>query len=52
MPGCANCATFNGDYINIAYGSNGKANMVWTDMSALSTDEAGLFSQFIYYAQK
>lgn len=51
VAGCANCATFNGDYVNIAYGSNGKANMVWTDMSAPS-DVPGLFSQFIYYAQK
>jgi hypothetical protein len=51
VAGCANCATFHGDYITIAYGSNGKANMVWTDMSAPS-DVPGLFSQFIYFAQK
>ena len=51
VSGCETCATFNGDYINIAYGSNGKANMVWTDMSAPS-DVPGLFSQFVYYAQK
>ena len=51
MTGCENCATFNGDYVGIAYGSDGKANMVWTDMSAPS-DQVGLFSQFIYYAQK
>lgn len=50
--GCANCATFNGDYINIAYGSDGKANMVWTDMSAPSEDRVDLFAQFIHYAQK
>jgi len=49
--GCEDCATFHGDYINIAFGSDGKANMVWTDMSAPS-DVPGLFSQFIYYAQK
>jgi hypothetical protein len=50
-PGCENCATFHGDYINIAYGSDGKANMAWTDMRDAS-DISGLFSQFIYYAQK
>jgi hypothetical protein len=51
VEGCENCATFHGDYINIAYGSNGKANMVWTDMRDPS-DMPGLYSQFIYYAQK
>jgi hypothetical protein len=51
VAGCETCATFHGDYINIAYGSDGKANMVWTDMSAPS-DVVGLFSQFIHYAQK
>jgi hypothetical protein len=51
VAGCENCATFNGDYINISYGSDGKANIVWTDMRDPS-DIAGLFYQFIYYAQK
>jgi hypothetical protein len=51
VPGCENCATFHGDYINISYGSDGKANMAWTDMRDPS-DIPGLFSQFIYYAQK
>jgi len=51
VPGCENCATFHGDYINIAYGSDGKANIVWTDMRDPS-DVLGLFSQFVYYAQK
>jgi hypothetical protein len=50
VPGCENCATFHGDYINISYGSDGKANLVWTDMRDPS-DIAGLFFQFIYYAQ-
>ncbi len=31
-PGCEKCTVFNGDYIRVAYGSDGKANMVWTDM--------------------
>jgi hypothetical protein len=51
VPGCENCARFHGDYISIAYGSDGKANMVWTDMRDPS-DITGLFYQFIYYAQK
>lgn len=51
VPGCESCATFHGDYTNISYGSNGKANMVWTDMRDPS-DIPGLFYQFIYYAQK
>ena len=38
-------------YINIAYGPDGRANMVWTDMRDPS-DIDGLFFQFIYYAQK
>jgi hypothetical protein len=51
VEGCEDCAVFHGDYINISYGSDGKANMVWTDMRDPS-DIAGLFYQFIYYAQK
>jgi hypothetical protein len=50
-PGCENCATFNGDYTNIAYGSDGHANMAWTDMRDPS-DIAGLYSQFAYFAQR
>jgi hypothetical protein len=51
VAGCENCATFHGDYINVAYGSDGKANLVWTDMRDPS-DIPGLFFQFIYYAQR
>ncbi len=51
VAGCENCATFHGDYINISYGPDGKAHMVWTDMRDPS-DVVGLFYQFIYYAQK
>jgi hypothetical protein len=29
---CQHCATFHGDYINISYGSDGVAHLVWTDM--------------------
>jgi hypothetical protein len=51
VAGCETCATFHGDYIGLSYGSNGKANMTWTDMRDPS-DIPGLHSQFIYYAQK
>ena len=51
VPGCANCATFHGDYIGFAYGSDGHGNAVWTDQRDPS-DIAGLFSQFIYFARK
>ena len=51
VPGCMTCATFHGDYINIEYGSNGRANTVWTDMRDPSATP-GLFSQFIYFAQR
>jgi hypothetical protein len=48
--GCEECATFNGDYINISYGSDGAANVVWTDMRDF---DAGLdgFLQFISFAR-
>ncbi len=51
VAGCTNCATFHGDYINISYGPDGKANLAWTDMRDPS-EIPGLFFQFIYYAQK
>jgi hypothetical protein len=51
VAGCENCATFNGDYVNIAYGTDGHANMAWTDMRDPS-DIAGLYSQFAYFAQR
>jgi hypothetical protein len=51
VPGCETCATFHGDYIGFAYGSDGHGNAVWTDQRDPS-DIAGLFSQFIYFARK
>jgi hypothetical protein len=51
VAGCENCATFNGDYINIDYGSDGVANMAWTDQRDPS-DMPGLYYQFIYFARK
>ena len=48
--GCEECATFNGDYIGIAYGSDGVANVAWTDMRDFDADLGG-FLQFIYFAR-
>jgi hypothetical protein len=52
IPGCEFCAVFHGDYIGLAYGSDGHANGVWTDMRDPSPFTPGLFLQFIYYARK
>jgi hypothetical protein len=52
VPGCELCAVFHGDYIGLAYGSDGHANSVWTDMRDPSPFTQGLFLQFIYYARK
>jgi hypothetical protein len=51
VAGCPACATFHGDYIGLAYGSDGKANMVWTDMRDFDP-VAAAYQQFIYYARK
>jgi hypothetical protein len=45
------CATFHGDYINISYGSDGKANMAWTDMSVFRPADNG-YAQSIFFARK
>jgi Neuraminidase (sialidase) len=50
-PGCETCALFNGDYIGLAYGSDGKANVTWTDMRDLYAP-LGLYLQFIYFARR
>jgi hypothetical protein len=51
-PNCPDCATFHGDYIGVAYGSDGVANLVWTDMRDFRADPPGPgFLQFIYYAR-
>lgn len=46
---CKGCALFNGDYINVSYGSDGHANIAWTDMRDSTPDG---FAQFIYFARK
>jgi hypothetical protein len=52
--GCEDCATFHGDYNNIAYDSLGRAHLVWTDMSTFVTDGpfGTGFSQGIAYARR
>ena len=57
IPECEKCAVFHGDYINVSYGSDGHANVAWTDMrdfrpedEALGTDEG--FAQSIFFARK
>jgi hypothetical protein len=51
VAGCQTCATFNGDYIGLVYGSDGSANAVWTDMRDPDPVDTGLFDQFIYFAR-
>ncbi|HEV8534296.1 MAG TPA: sialidase family protein [Candidatus Limnocylindria bacterium] len=51
-PGCENCATFHGDYIAIAYGSDGRANLAWTDMRDPNPIIPTRFDQFIYFARR
>ncbi len=51
VPGCDACATFHGDYINVSYGSDGHANMTWTDMREFRPASGG-FAQNIYFARK
>jgi len=46
---CALCALVGGSYINVSYGSDGHANVVWTDMRDSTVDG---FAQFVYYARK
>jgi hypothetical protein len=50
-PGCDKCATFHGDYINVSYGSDGRANVTWTDMREFRPADNG-FAQSIFYARK
>jgi hypothetical protein len=49
-PGCPACTRFHGDYINIEYGSDGSANMVWTDMRDFF-GPLGKYLQFVYFAR-
>lgn len=51
IAGCTDCAVFHGDYINVSYGSDGKANMTWTDMREFRPANDG-FAQSILFARK
>jgi hypothetical protein len=51
VAGCVACATFHGDYNNISYGSDGVANMVWTDMREFRPASGG-YAQSIVFARK
>ncbi|HEY2950925.1 MAG TPA: sialidase family protein [Micromonosporaceae bacterium] len=51
VTGCVDCATFHGDYIGLAYGSDGVANMTWTDMRDFDAAASG-YRQFIYFARQ
>jgi hypothetical protein len=48
-PACPECSVFFGDYIGLAYDSDGHANATWTDMRDPAAD--GGFSEFIYYTR-
>ena len=56
-PGCKKCASFNGDYLGLDFGSDGHANLVWTDMSVLTDTFGGdplphpRTLQFIFFAR-
>jgi len=54
VPACAACALFHGDYISVAYGSDGHANVVWTDMRQHTSDPdlGDGFLQYIEFARK
>ena len=51
IPGCWQCSVFNGDYISLAYGADGHANAVWTDMRVRDA-VSGLYLQFIEFARR
>jgi hypothetical protein len=50
IPECPACATFHGDYISVAYGSDGVANVVWTDMRT-PVAQGGQRGEFIDFAR-
>jgi hypothetical protein len=53
VPGCEKCATFHGDYIGLDYGTDGKANMAWTDMRrVVSIDGETGHTENSFFARK
>lgn len=51
VPGCELCAAFHGDYLGLAYGRDGVANLVWTDMRDQDLSVGTGYQMFIYYAR-
>jgi len=50
---CPKCATFIGDYNGLDYGTDGKANVAWTDMRQFRTIEGvSGYAQYIFYARR
>jgi AhpD family alkylhydroperoxidase len=51
ITGCEDCATFHGDYLGLEYGSDGAANIAWTDVRDTSPEFDGR-QQFVYFARR
>jgi hypothetical protein len=52
-PGCESCTGFIGDYIGLAYGRDGRANLSWTDMRDIDTvDGVTGYNEHIYFARR
>lgn len=52
IPSCFFCSLFHGDYIALAYGSDGAANMAWTDMRRfIDLGEPLGFTENIFFAR-
>jgi hypothetical protein len=51
--GCMKCVTWTGEYIGLAYGSDGTAQMAWTDLRRPVTvpGVGGGFTENIFYAR-
>ena len=53
VKGCFKCATFHGDYIGLDYGSDGSANLAWTDMSRLIEFEDTIgYTENIFFSRR
>jgi hypothetical protein len=51
VPRCPKCTVFIGDYIELDYGSDGRAHLVWTDMRRrVSQGQRSGFTENIFYA--
>ncbi len=51
VTGCETYATFHGDYIGLAFGSDGVANVAWTDMRDQDPALGAGYQQFVYVAR-